>query len=494
VVGGDTGSEVDLAVVGGGVAGAYVAYRVARSRPDWSIALFERGERIGGRLVSLFLPGVARPAELGGMRFRLSQPLVTGVVNELGLDTRPFSTVHDDNRFFLRGGRWRHCDPADASTFYQLGENERGVPPAELLVAALDRVVPGASALSDDEWREVKREYTYNGRPLRNWNLAEVLATVLTEEGYRYVLDGFGYETLLGERNAADAIPWVLIEARPEAENTTLVDGMEQLPRQLAAQFVRCGGTMNFGHELSSVEQDGGALRLHFEKRGSVNARRVVLAMPRRALEAVAERSPLLATPQTASALGSVTGHAAAKLAFAYECPWWRDNATAALRAVSDLPLSKTYYFDERTPAALYEPALLLASYCDGSSREFWRGLARQGGFPADPGPMDAAERWQRYAASPAQIDAGQRLLAELHAAPHVPQPTGSAFVDWGAEPFGAAWHVWNPGVSSAEMMSRILRPLPSIDLYVCGEAYSSSQGWIEGALETAQAVVDQLG
>lgn len=30
--------------------------------------------------------------------------------------------------------------------------------------------------------------------------------------------------------------------------------------------------------------------------------------------------------------------------------------------------------------------------------------------------------------------------------------------------------------------------------LYICGEAYSDAQGWVEGALQTADMVLDQLG
>jgi len=34
---------------------------------------------------------------------------------------------------------------------------------------------------------------------------------------------------------------------------------------------------------------------------------------------------------------------------------------------------------------------------------------------------------------------------------------------------------------------------VPSLDVYVCGEAYSTAQAWVEGALETAEVVVQRL-
>lgn len=35
-------------------------------------------------------------------------------------------------------------------------------------------------------------------------------------------------------------------------------------------------------------------------------------------------------------------------------------------------------------------------------------------------------------------------------------------------------------------------RPLPEASLYICGEAWSTQQGWVEGALETADIVLEE--
>lgn len=488
-----TRTAVDVAVIGGGVAGTYVAYRLLRRRPDLTVGLFESSGRIGGRLLSVRLPGAdAVPAELGGMRYRTSQPLVSAIVDQLQLESRPFLTVHDDNRFFLRGARWRGGDPGDAAAVYHLAEDERGLPPGELLLAAFERVVPGAITLTDDEWVEVKRNHRFGGRPLREWSLGDLLANVLSEDGHRYVVDGFGYATVLSERNAADAIPWVLIEARPETENRTLVDGMERLPRELAARVAGAGGQVHVGHHLVACEDEPDGIRLRFDGRPEVLARQVVLAMPRRALELLSRRSPLLLEPRTRSLISSVTAQPAAKLFLAYERAWWRDAGVGGMRAVSDIPLSKTYYFD-RPDAASANTALLLASYSDGPNREVWRTLSDGAGAPRDTEPFASGVRWESYAATEAQVTEAQRHLRTLHEVEWVPEPFASAFMDWGGDPFGGAWHTWNTGTRSWEVMRDIVQPVRARQLYVCGEAYSWSQGWVEGALETAAQVVERL-
>ena len=342
--------------------------------------------------------------------------------------------------------------------------------------------------MSEEEWVTVKRQHRFRGRPLRDWSMGEVLAAVLSEEGHRFVIDGFGYATLLADRNAADAMPWVLIEARPESENRTLVDGMERLPRELAARFTAVGGDVHLKHRLIGFDREADGFRLRFDGPPDATARRIVLAVPHRGLELLSTSTPLLTAPDIRSLLASVAAHPAAKLFLVYERPWWRDCGITGMRSVSDLRLSKTYYFDQGQAAG--GSAVLLASYSDGSNRDGWRALIDGDDLPADPDALETSTRWERYAAGPELIAEAQRQLCALHGVEDIPDPVASAFIDWGVDPFGGAWHVWNVSVRSWEVMPRIVRPIEGLEIYVCGEAYSRSQGWVEGALESAERVV----
>jgi monoamine oxidase len=188
--------------------------------------------------------------------------------------------------------------------------------------------------------------------------------------------------------------------------------------------------------------------------------------------------------------LRSVTAYDAAKLFLAYDRAWWRDDGSRALRAVTDLPLSKAYYFDRPYPNTDATAPLLLASYSDGVNCDFWRELADERPAP-DEEPYDSPTRWSIYVVSPEQLMEAQRQLALLHDRDDLPDPIASLFIDWGRS--DGAWHVWNAGIASWEVMPRVAQPLPGVPLYVCGEAYSWSQGWVEGALETAEDIVRRL-
>ncbi|MEO6935158.1 MAG: hypothetical protein ABI171_07420 [Collimonas sp.] len=43
-------------------------------------------------------------------------------------------------------------------------------------------------------------------------------------------------------------------------------------------------------------------------------------------------------------------------------------------------------------------------------------------------------------------------------------------------------------------MKQRIIQPLGQQPLYICGEAYSDAQGWVEGALQTADMMLAKFG
>src|ERR1041384_3218853 len=86
----------DVAIVGGGAAGTYAAWRLARERPYLKTRLFEASDRIGGRLHSLSFPQAPHLiVEGGGMRFLDAHRHVSGLVRTLGLATREFPVDRD---------------------------------------------------------------------------------------------------------------------------------------------------------------------------------------------------------------------------------------------------------------------------------------------------------------------------------------------------------------------------------------------------------------
>lgn len=59
-------SEYDVVIVGGGISGLYVAWRLMKTT-DLRVLLLEASQRFGGRYQTVTMPG-GFPADLGAMR------------------------------------------------------------------------------------------------------------------------------------------------------------------------------------------------------------------------------------------------------------------------------------------------------------------------------------------------------------------------------------------------------------------------------------------
>lgn len=150
--------DLDVAVVGGGVSGAYCAWRLQQEQgPKLRVALFEYSDRIGGRLFTVTLPGLPHvKAEVGGMRFIPDQHiLVADLVAHLKLPTKDFPmgapkpVYANCNLFYLRGRHLRLHELADpAKVPYNVAWSERGLGPTNLQVQVMNNIYPGMSDLS----------------------------------------------------------------------------------------------------------------------------------------------------------------------------------------------------------------------------------------------------------------------------------------------------------------------------------------------------------
>lgn len=477
---------LDLAVVGAGAAGTYVAYHMAAIKPDWSIALFERTDRVGGRLLTL-PSGIGHASvELGGMRFRTGHRRVAGMVNDLGLPTRPFNTAHPDNRYFLRGRSSRTSEGVPPGS-YDVDSAEVGLKPEDLLLRAFEAVVPGALALTEADWLRVGREKQFQGRPLRDWTLTEVYRASMSEEAMRLLLATLGYMSGVGPHNAADGIPYVLDEIVGIDDQLTIADGMAALPQEVARRFEARGGRVFLDHQLDGFAVVGAGdakeLELAFSNGQSMRARRLVLALPRPAVDALAVDSPFLRQPAVSGLVDATTGYPALKLYLWYDEPWWREDGFSGRRVTTDLPLRKTFYLDSSEAADTPGQALLLAAFADGTDLDAWQSLPALAGTSANAS----------HAAPEALVSEAEGHLRQMHGMKVLPTPVGSGYRYWGADSRQTAWHFWRAGVASADVKRRIAQPDQATPVYLCGEAWSTAQAWIEGALEGADAVIDRL-
>ncbi|MBV7263033.1 FAD-dependent oxidoreductase [Photobacterium sp. WH24] len=530
----------DVAIIGAGVSGVYSAWQLKKNFPGKRIAVFEGSDRVGGRLLSVKAPDVNNMvAELGGMRIldATRQPLVHALLDEINqfaslpdpIETYHFPVDTPANIAYLRDVRLRLSDYQDNphAVPYNYSPDAFGKTPGALVIEAFDKIVPGITAidLTEQQRREMAMNTEFNGKMLYEQGFWNVLQVVMSSEDYSYCRDAGGYNSTLSNWNAADAIPWFLTDFGDGVEYLGFKQGFQSVPLALAGELQALGGELLLGHKLNSFEQVNGVFSLNFTSELAITAyndiqctaTHIVLAMPRRSIDLLEQNCPVLQQPEVKALTGTVTPRPLFKLFTTYASPWWVDQSGIREgRSVTDMPVRQTYYWPTNEGApALQGPAILMASYDDGVNVGFWdgyrqkRGLAWKQQLEVLPLPEHKAftgrllkqqnvdPQWEAHQAPESMMTEVTRqvnLMHDVSAAEVTPTlPLQAAFRDWGDDPFGGGWNSWNIGVQSDDVANNIVQPLANTHLYICGEAYSHSQGWVEGALQTAQLMLAKL-
>lgn len=524
------GLQLDVAVIGGGVAGAYSAWRLQKNdavKNKQSIALFEYSDRIGGRLYSKCMPGMPNVvAELGGMRYIPdTQPLVTGLIERLKLPSKLFPMGNPDktidaklNYYYLRGKHLKLYELSEKGKIpYNVSWQEEGMTPDQLQAKIMNLYVPNASNLTFAQWFDVK---VFNKKmyEIGYWNF---LSQVLSNEAYSYMRDAGGYDANVANASTIAQLP--ISDFGPTTDFRTLVKGYQHLPITLAEEFDKDGGQVYMNQRLKSiVKQKDGTYELvfvqtetkHIEdkvkryatvdkeeaKEVTVYAKKIILAMPRRSLELINwdqfENNDFLKEN-----VDSVLIQHAFKLFMGYDYAWWRSLNLWYGRSITDLPIRQTYYFDvEGEQPGTDDPgntkALLMASYNDISTVPFWKGLEvgePYGGNETtlkegiDPNPP------AEYNATQTMVEEAHLQVMQMHDLQKIDKPFAALFHDWSGDPYGGGWHEWKAGYRYDEIIKKMVKPVDEDDVFIVGEAYSNNQGWVEGSLETAADMMDRF-
>ncbi|MEO8653279.1 MAG: FAD-dependent oxidoreductase [Ramlibacter sp.] len=500
---------LDVAIVGAGVSGVYSGWRLlGDSSGKKQITVFEGSDRVGGRLLSLTPPGMPHTrCEIGGMRYMTRHVLVAWLVKKFKLATEEMEVGSPANIAYLRGQLHRQSDLNTSSQMpYHFSALEKDIvedPKNALLMYALQQILPDCLGIPYEQLLEEVQTARFAGTPLHELGFWNVIARVLSPDAYAFVRDTCGYDCLVSNWSAADAIPFILADFGAGVKYFRFPDGYDQLPHLLAKDFVAAGGTLKLNTWLRSFDtatlSDGsGGVVLKFADGTVVQARRLVLAMPRRSLELLEPSGAVLDPRHTEvrKLIESVKPIPLFKIFLCYSYPWWAPVGVSAGRSITDMPIRQCYYWGSEPGKPLGNSALL-ASYDDDLSVTFWAGLRKKSAGTEYYEPGTAADSktaggqsWAAHRAPKAMVEEAHRQLVLMHGVHYAPKPYAAAYRDWAEDPYGGGVNFWQIHAKSWEVIPAIVQPRPGVPVYICGEAYSHEQGWVEGALQTAEIML----
>lgn len=100
----------------------------------------------------------------------------------------------------------------------------------------------------------------------------------------------------------------------------------------------------------------------------------------------------------------------------------------------------------------------------------------------------------QQYGTCDILLADAKEQLSQVAERAAVPQPLTGLLHHWSDSPYFVGWHSWNIGYESWKTAEDMVQPFKQAELFTCGEAFSSEQGWIEGALKSTERVLEKLG
>lgn len=500
-------TNFDTIIVGGGITGFYTCYKLKQLKgTNHAISLFEGTSRFGGRIETVEMGGFL--AEYGPMRFeKMAQPLLMGLIAELGLKTKYFAPYTAAN---------------DASSLFDLTFDEsegkhhgNKLTTLELLKLGILRLLndsPGDmnnpndlrhrdwwATLEEEYYRYVRNKATYNGKYLHQMGFWNALSLVLSHSAISKIMQyGTFYHFVHFNPNAAE---WIIFWLRGLHPNDELV-GIEQGTESLIHELVRrldsaseSSVSLHLNHRLTALypHPDGRVLLEFKNDNNAVNktvkalARNVVLALPRCPL---IQLRPLLPA-HIGELVDSVIPIPLVKCFFVNENPWWDESTPTQTRALST-PAREIHYAFKKNGSCKRGIVMV---YGDPPSMHYWIPFVQQKMHLKAELNLDKrlVEGYLQYLRSnPDSTD-----VRELEAEAELISCFGIR--DWSREPFEAGCHVWKPGVHVEKAIKDLTAfsldgsSLSNKNIYICGEAYSDFQGFIEGGLRTALRVIKDI-
>ena len=249
----------------------------------------------------------------------------------------------------------------------------------------------------------------------------------------RYI---FGYTSEFLEMNAKDAIRMF----KKKVGNYYIVkEGMSELVRRMSLHV-----NYKMKHCVTSVRENNGT----FEVDGYA-CKKIIFAIPPDNIKQIAflkSVHPLLKSLQTNCLL---------RIYAIYPNKWF-----------AGLPNLTTNSFIRHIIPIDAEAGLVMISYVEGRDTDVY--LNSKGGLYKNVQSKIQTELKHMFP--------DKEIIEPTYFQPHV---------------WKIGDHAWKPGYDSDKIAKELLNPMPNI--YLCGEAFSHNQSWIEGALENATEVLDIL-
>lgn len=436
--------RIDIAIVGGGIAGLYCAWELEKSSKA-AIRVYEGSDTLGGRILTRRYPdseyGKATTefiAEFGPMRIEPDQqPLLKALLTDLHIEEQekaknkslpclidfpPYSSPRGEIEptYPLSGDENDQKTPLDlmklafvrilgrlvVRSFEDQDKKQRRIIEAHrdhlreclkkghnaLMLAAASRQ-PGwqgafdrwINDLTEDDYQDIREyaEFEYDGDnrvPLWNMGFWNLLSDVLSHNAVIRLRDMGTFYHLISEN--PNAAEWLIfwLRALKSSEKLKGVDQGMDSITKLIRKKIKSEVEINY--KLMSVRPyEGDKVLLKFANNMEVIARHVILALPKAPLRKIASASNEHFPIEIAEQLEAVYGFPMVKIFFIVKRRWWEEDYRANTFATR-MPTRELHYWKSDDPKSKKGMIML---YTDRPGSAFWANYVGNPGSQSVP-------------------------------------------------------------------------------------------------------------
>ena len=468
----------DFIIVGGGISGLYLAYKIHLLYPYKKIVLIEKERSLGGRVYTYHDSKMT--VEMGAGRFSLQHIHLVFLIRELGLYDKIVKNGSNMGAYVSVDGKGSGI--MENSGLYAKGSG------------LIQRVI--------DAGKKEKREI------LIKQSFVEFAYSILDKTEVQYIKDSFGYYSELVIMNALDAIH-LLDQFRPSNDFYSLRGGLSQIIVEMERRISGGSGVGIGGGGKGNDKGNGKGTRKKNTNNQRVRIMRhtkvidikpifgemgfeVVIQrkMTRNVdagsgMEVLRGKTCICALPKQALMNMNMFKNTKTKtktnvprLLNGIEC-----GSLCRIYSIFDkgdkAPDGKVWFHDYSKFTTNNElrmvipidvnAGILMTSYSDNKYADYWNDLYKEQGVRA------VNMRLQELMKNSLGID--------------IPIPKHTRVFYWKC---GVGY--WGIGADSIMISKQIQKPFDNMNLFICGEHYSNThQQWMEGALETAHQVLGRI-
>jgi len=441
----DINKIYDFLIAGGGIAGLYTAYHLKQKYPSASICIVELSNRLGGRLHTIN-PEPNIYFEAGGARFNDNQKRIIKLIDELGLTNKKF--------------------PISSSSIYKAIQPNYDT--------KLETIYPTIDSFIKDCENLIKQKHIPE---------TELINTTLLEFAHKYyskqypsiknyLISIYPYYSELAILNTKEGIHLFTNEFSNKTQYYVLGGGLQQLTDTILQTLTTNTKSHTKSHTKSNLNilLETELINIELNKLGYYNiitsqtqnyigAYNIILAIPKNGLSRI---KYLTRIPKISKMINSVSLQPLYRI---YAC--YPNNKSLGKTWFDGLSKINTNLEIKYIIPMDYKHGIIMISYTDSKFAKYWLNHVVNGTFEK--------ELYKQL-----------KLLFPDKDIPQKPKWFKHYYWDIGAG-------YWKPGFDKDKILKSIIKPIPGENIFICGENYSSHQAWVEGALETADLVLEKI-